>query len=156
MSDLEKILWTSASTILGGVIVFVVGQLLFKFLIEPIHELRKVIGETHFNLGFHGSVILTPLARNKERSDKAYDALMKNSCDLLMRSEAIPFYRCVSWVSRGFVPPRQKVRDAAKWLRGLTTYLHETDDKANSHLDEIRERIGRIERNLGLPSLLDN
>ncbi|HYS83735.1 MAG TPA: hypothetical protein VEN78_01865 [Bradyrhizobium sp.] len=77
MSDLERILLTSVFTILGGVLVFVIGQLLSKFLIEPIHELRKVIGEVRFNLAFHAPVILTPIARNTERSDKACDTLMK-------------------------------------------------------------------------------
>ena len=52
MGDLEKILLTSASTILGGVIVFVIGQLVSKFLIEPIHELRKAVGEVQFYLAY--------------------------------------------------------------------------------------------------------
>ncbi len=73
-----------------------------------------------------------------------------------MRSETIPFYRCVSWVSRGFVPSSEKVADAAKWLRGLTTYLHETGEKANLDLDDINGCIKRIERDLGLPSLKDS
>lgn len=52
MSDLERILLTSALTILGVVVVLVMGQLLSKFLIEPIHELRKVVGEVRFSLAF--------------------------------------------------------------------------------------------------------
>lgn len=44
MDDLTKILLTSSLTVLGGVLVFVTGQLIVKFLIEPIHELKKIIG----------------------------------------------------------------------------------------------------------------
>ena len=154
MSDLERILLTSALTILGGVVVLVIGQLLSKFLIEPIHELRKVVGEVRFSLAFHGPTILTPISRTPERSDKACDALMKCSSELLVRSEVIPSYSFVSWVSCRFVPEKRRVADAAKCLRGLTTYLHETEDKANAHLDEIESRIQRIERNLGLPPIV--
>jgi asparagine N-glycosylation enzyme membrane subunit Stt3 len=50
VSELEKIVWTAAFTILGGVLVYVIAQLLSKFLIEPTHELKRVIGEVRFNL----------------------------------------------------------------------------------------------------------
>jgi hypothetical protein len=43
--------------------------------------LRKTIGETRFAL--HASEIHTPISRNQERSNKARDALMKNSSDPL-------------------------------------------------------------------------
>lgn len=153
MTDLEKILVTSMLTIFGGVLVFAVGQLISKFVIEPIHELRKAIGEVRYNLLFFAPDILTPIGRTKERCDQVQDALRKNSSDLYIRSEAIPFYPLASWVSRGSVPRRENVADAAKWLRGLSTYMHETGEKANSHIDDIRRIIIRIERNLGLPPL---
>ena len=153
MDDFEKILLTSMLTILVGVVVFVIGQLLSKFLIEPVHELRKAIGEVRYNLLFFAPDILTPIGRTRESSDKVCDALRKNSSDLYIRSEAIPFYPLVSWVFRGSVPPREKVMDAAKWLRGLSTYMHETDEKANSHIEDVSSIVKRIERNLGLLSV---
>jgi hypothetical protein len=156
MGDLEKILFTSALTILGGVIVFVVGQLLSKFLIEPVQELRKVIGEVRFTLSFHAPTILTPIARTPGASDKAHEALMKCSCDLLVRAEAIPFYRLVCWASLRFVPEKKKVADAAKSLRGLSTYMYETGENAHENLSEINGRINRIEDNLGISSLIDS
>lgn len=150
MSDLEKILWTSASTILGGVILFVIGQLLSKFLIEPIHELRKTIGEVRFSLAYYAPIIHTPISRDKERSDKAYDAIMKNSCDLLTKADAIPFYR---FLPRQLVLPIKCIDRAAVDLRGLTTYLHETGEKAASHIEEINRRVESIERQLQLRPL---
>ena len=36
---------TAALTIVGGVLIYVIGQLLMKFLIEPFHEFRKLLGE---------------------------------------------------------------------------------------------------------------
>ena len=150
MSDLEKILWTSASTILGGVILFVIGQLLSKFLIEPIQELRKAIGEVRFNLAFYAPIIHTPISRDKENSDKAYDAIMRNSCDLLTKAHGIPFY---SFLPRQFVLPIKCIDRAAVDLRALTTYLRETGEKANSHIEEVNMRVGSIERQLQLRPL---
>lgn len=153
MTDLEKILVTSALTIIGGVVVFVIGQLISKFVIEPVHELRKAIGEVRYNLLFFAPDILTPIGRTKENCDRVRDALRKSSSDLYIRSEAIPLYSLASWLSRGSVPPRDQVADAAKWLRGLSTHMHETDEKVNSHIDNVRSMIIRIERDLGLPPL---
>lgn len=153
MTELENIFVTSAVTIGGGLILYVTGQLLSKFFIEPSHELKKVIGEVRFNLAFHAPVIHTHISRNPERSQEAYEALMRNSCDLLARMNAIPFYSRISSLSRGFLPSKQAIVDSAVQLRGLSTYVHETDAKANDALVTIVKRVARIEKNLGLEPL---
>jgi len=153
MTELEKIFLTSAVTIFGGLFVYVAGQLLSKFLIEPTHELKKTIGEVRFNLSFYEPIIHTPISRNPERSQKAYEALTKCSCDLLERVNAIPFYTKLSSLSRGFLPPKQSIVESAVQLRGLSTYVHETGPKANDSLDTIAKWVARIEKNLGLEPL---
>lgn len=150
MTELENIFVTSAVTIVGGLCLYVTGQLLSKFFIEPTHELKRAIGEVRFNLAFHAPIIHTPISRNSERSQKAYEALMKSSCDLLARVNAIPFYSRLSSLSRGFLPSKQAIVDSAVQLRGLSTYVHETDSKANDSLDTIAKRVARVEKNLGL------
>ena len=152
MTELEKIIVTSAFTIGGGVVLYVTGQLLSKFFIEPTHELKKTIGEVRFNLAFYAPIIHTPIGRTEDRSQKAYEALMKSSCDLLARVNAIPFYSHLSNLSCGFLPSKQAIVDAAVQLRGLSTYVHETGDKANNSLDVIAKRVALIEKNLGLES----
>jgi len=154
MSDLEKILFTSALTVLGGVFVFGVGQLLLKFFMEPAHELRKAIAAVRHSLLFFAPDILTPVGRSPESSTKARDALLKNSADLYIWCEAI---RCYWPISRLLgLPAKDKVLDAAKWLRGLSTYMHETGEKANGHIEQVSGTVKRIERDLGLPSLYES
>ena len=153
MSGLEKTICTAAFTILGGVLVYAIGQLLSKFLIDPSHELKKAIGEVRFNLAFHASIIHSPIARTPERSDKAYEALLKSSCELLAKVDAIPFYRLLSRISFGFLPSEKSIRTAATQLRGLSTYVHETGDKADFHIDTIEKRVAIIEKQLNLTSL---
>lgn len=149
MTDIEKIIWGG----FGGLVVFVIGQLLAKFFIEPLHELRKTVGEVRFNLAFHAPTIHTPIGRSKEASDQAREALMKNSCDLIADLHAIPGYRITRFLSFGVLPCRKAIEDAAVQLRGLSTYVHETHDKANSSLDVIQKRIDRIEKLLLLKPL---
>lgn len=153
VSELGKIVWTAALTIFGGVLVYIIGQLLSKFLIDPTHQLKTVIGEVRCNLTFHAPTIHTPIARTPERSDKAYEALLKSSCDLLAKVNAIPFYGLVSCISFGFLPSRSHIRDAATQLRGLSTYVHETGEQANSHTEVIGRRVAKIEKCLNLESL---
>lgn len=149
MTELEKVFLTAAVT-LG---LYVIGQLLSKFFIEPAHELKKAIGEVRFTLAFHAPVIHTPIARNEERSQKAYEAIMKSSCDLLAKVEAVPFYCFLSKLSCGFLPPERAVVRAAIDLRGLSTHVHETNGKANESLETIQKRVARIEKNLGIKPL---
>jgi hypothetical protein len=153
MSELGKIFLTSSVTIFGGLFVYIAGQLLSKFLMKPTHELKKTIGEVGFNLAFYAPIIFTPTARNLERSQEAYEALMKSSCDLLARVNSIPFYSNLSGLSRGFLPSRQSIVESATRLRGLSTYLHQTGSRANDSLDEIAKRVAIIVKNLGLEPL---
>jgi|SRR5579862_682914 len=149
MTDVEKIVWGA----FGGLTVVVMGQLLAKFFIEPLYELRKAVGGVRFNLAFHAPAILTPIGRSQEDSDKAREALMKSSCDLIADLHGIPAYGITRLLALGVLPSRKAIEDAAVQLRGLSTYVHETGEKANSSLDTIRKRIERIEKLLGLRSL---
>ena len=153
MTDLEKIVVTAAFTIFGGVIVYVVGQVLSKFFIEPLHDLRKAVGEVRFNLAFHAPTIYTPIGRSKESSDKAREALMKSSCELIADLHAIPLYGITRLLAFGVLPRGKAIEEAAVQLRGLSTYVHETGEKANAALDVIRKRVERIEKLLGLKPL---
>ena len=149
LTDIEKIVWGG----IGDLTIFVIGQLLAKFLIEPIHELRKAVGEVRFNLAFYAPTIHTPEGRSKEDSDKAREALMKSSCDLIADLHGIPMYGVTRLLAFGVLPCRKAIEDAAVQLRALSTYVHQTGDKANSSLDVIEKRVKRIEKVLGLKPL---
>ncbi|NGZ04009.1 MAG: hypothetical protein CV090_13275 [Nitrospira sp. WS238] len=149
MTDIEKIVWGA----LGGLTIFVIGQLVAKFLIEPLHELRKAVGEVRFNLAFHAPTIHTPAGRSKEDSDKAREALMKSSCDLIADLHGIPMYDVTRLLAFRVLPCGKAIEGAAVQLRGLSTYVHQTGDKANSSLGVIEERVKYIEKVLGLKPL---
>lgn len=150
---METTILTACITIFGSVFVYIIGQLLSKFLIDPTHELKKVIGEVRLNLAFYAQTVHTPISRTPEHSDKAHDAFLKSSCELLAKVNTIPFYWFVARISFGFLPSKKNIMDAARQLRGLSTYMHETGDKASYHVEEIRIRVTNIENCLNLMSI---
>ena len=149
MSDIERIVWGA----FGGIAIYIVGQLLSKFFIEPLHELRKTVGEVRFNLAFHGPTIHTSIGRSKESSDAAREALLKSSCDLIAKLYSVPIYEATRLFSFGVLPPKKEIEDAAVQLRGLSTYVHQEGDKAYASSEIIGKRVAKIERCLGLKPL---
>lgn len=149
MTDIEKIVWGG----FAGVTVYVIGQLLSKFLIEPVHELRKVVGEVRFNLSYHAPTIHTPIGRSEETSGAARKALMKSSCDLISKLHAVPGYFLFRHLSFGVLPNRKDIEKAAIQLRGLSTYVHEKGEKANSNIESVNKRVSKIESLLRLKPL---
>jgi hypothetical protein len=149
MSDVGKIVWGA----FGAIGVYIFGQLLSKFFIEPLHELRKAVGEVRFNLAFHAPTIHTPIGRTPDKSGAAQDALMKSSCDLIAKLHAIPAYGTIRLLAFGSLPPKQSVEQAAVQLRGLSTYVHETGEKAASSIEAVNKRVAAIMRLLHLKPL---
>ena len=149
MTDLEKIVLGA----FGGITVYVAGQVLSKFFIDPLYELRKTVGEVRFNLAFHAATIHTPIGRSQESSDKAKEALMKSSCDLIAKLHAIPLFCVTRLFSFGVIPCRKAIEEAAVQLRGLSTYVHEEGQKASDSINVINERVKKIERLLCLKPL---
>lgn len=149
MSEVAKIVWG----VIVPVGVYVIGQLLSKFFIDPVQELRKAVGEVRFNLAFHAPTIHTPIGRTEKTSDAAHEALMKSSCDLIAKMHAVPAFKVTRFLAFGVLPPRKSIDKAAVQLRSLSTYVHESGDKAVESLDVIRKRVELIERELRLKPL---
>ena len=110
MSDLEKILWTTAGTIIGGVVVLVMGQVVTRLFIEPIYELKRTVGNIAHALIFH--------APNYGKQE-VRDFLRQKASDLLARACGVPFYPVVWFVSVGMIPSKRSILKANRALIGL-------------------------------------
>ena len=149
MSEIERIVWGA----IFAVAVYVVGQLLSKFLIEPLYELRKSVGKVRFTLAFHAPTIHTPIGRTPEASTAARDALMTSSCELISKLHAVPVYAVTRHLAFGALPPGKLVEKAAVQLRGLSTYMFETDRKANDSIEVVAKRVESVMQKLRLRPL---
>ena len=71
-------------TILGGVIIFVVGQFVLKLVIEPIQELKKSLESVSYILLLHQAKI-TNASSNKEIADE----IKSKSAEILSKSSVV-------------------------------------------------------------------
>src|SRR5689334_16778921 len=81
---------TAAVTALLGVIVFVAGQALQRFIVEPIMEQRKVIAEVAFVHLFYANVIEN--TDHPDTVDKASETLRTLAYRLRATLWTIPLY----------------------------------------------------------------
>lgn len=68
-------------TILVGVTVFVLGQIIQNFFLKPIQDLKRVIGEISHKVKFHSNII-TNSGVNEEMINKASGDMRDLSCQL--------------------------------------------------------------------------
>ena len=115
MSEVEKIILTSSLTILGGVIVFVCGHIAVKFFIEPVQELRKLIGEIAFSLSFYANQI----HGNSTKTEEAREIFRNQACQLRKFLRLIVFYEFIS-CGLNALPSRKDLEQASAFLIGLS------------------------------------
>lgn len=143
MDDFTKILLTSSLTAIAAIAVFVASQLLGKLVIEPVQDLKKLLGEIRHALVFHAQAVYTPVG-DRVGEDKAAEAFRKLACDLRSKVGSVPFYDRWAGVSRGFLPARKDAFEASQNLIGLSNSVHQVNRSENNH-----KRVSKIERLLG-------
>src|SRR5262245_13700323 len=126
MDDLTKLVLPAALALFGGVIVFVVGQLLGKFIIDPLHEVKKLLSEIQFSILFHAHALMTPVG-DRQAEDRAMESFRRLSLDLHTKVSSVPFYGPWSAVSCGFWPKRGDALAAAKFLMALSNSVHQAE-----------------------------
>jgi len=155
MSEFYKILLTSAFTILGGVVVFVIGQIIVKFIIEPLQEQLKLLGEIANSLVFFANVggnvepyyyeglkkadeldepvrkVVTGryeeiLKNHWKKSDDASEILRQQASELMGVTNSIPFYDFWAWLIKR-IPKRKDVLKASSELIGMANSTHRED-----------------------------
>jgi hypothetical protein len=135
MSEAERIVLTAATTILGGLIAVVAGQLASRFFVEPWYEQRKVIGsiaEAQLNYAYlfaeSGSVL-----------PEVPDAVLRVrqlSTDLLARTISVPGYHVLA--SLNLAPSLPAIRDASRGLWRLSNALGDPKEWKLRVLDASR------------------
>ncbi len=122
MSQIQQIFLTSALTVIGGITIFVVGQLLSKFFIDPLDEQRKAIALVADTLIFYSNVVSSPGA-NPEVCGPAQDALRRCATDLMVRTKAIRWYRL--WKVVRIALSKDKIIVAHENLIGLSNSVRQ-------------------------------
>jgi hypothetical protein len=123
MGNFAQALLTAALTVLVGVVVFSLTQLIQRFVIDPIHEQAKVIGRIGYCMTFYAPWFLSPgVNRDDEgpgvnRHDevpKVSMAIRDCASQLLATTRSI---RCYDFFARWrLIPSAQNAAEAASKL----------------------------------------
>lgn len=123
-------------TVFSGVAVYVAGQLVLKLLIEPVHEMKKTIGQISHSLIEHDYVINNPGESSEEAMDGTSRHLLKLSSQLQAHLYLVPVYRKTA---RLFNLPRENdVRKVSKALVKLSNNVF------RARVDEYKENVRQV------------
>lgn len=138
MTDISKIFWTSFATLIGGIIIYVIGRIIEKFVLEPLQEYKKTLANISDTLIFYANVYSNLKVSSDEDKNEASRALRKLASDLSAKTHQITFYKFFTKV--GVVPSYKNSIDASSTLIGFSNSLWHSD------LNEIQERRKKIEQ----------
>jgi hypothetical protein len=60
--ELFKIVLTASFTLIGGVILLVVSQIVTRFVVDPLLDFRRLLGEVGHTLVFYSQYLFNPAA----------------------------------------------------------------------------------------------
>lgn len=138
MVDIFKIILTSCLTILGGVVIYALGQIISKFIIEPIHEQKRIISEINDILIFYANKFFIYKERNTE-ADEIIDKIRSLSTKLRAKTELIPFYGYLEKCN--LVLKSGRIDDACSALVGLSNSVYFLEGQTISHVEFYKKTI---------------
>lgn len=131
---------TLFTTILAGVTVFVLGQIVLKWMIEPIQKLRKLKGEILFHLAYDYTTIHNAKKTGKtETALEVGKTLERLGASLLANQHLIPIYSLNQRVFQ--LPDRNKLQEAAKRLHLISNSMFGGECDIHHRLDLYRIEI---------------
>jgi len=134
---------TASLTIIGGVIIFVAGQIIVRFVIQPIEELKKTIGEVADLLIYYANWYSGGpwLPEKQDIAETAKSALRQKASQLRGRANVVPCYAIFSRLS--LLPTRGNIIKASDCMIGIVNSLDGTHGRENKgRRKEIVEALG--------------
>ncbi len=127
------------ATILTGVGVFVLGQIVLKWLIEPIQNLRIEISNVLYLLANDHSIIHNANIVVKEQALATSKNLRMSGAKLIACQQLIPFYEKTSKICR--LPKKDNLSNAAKKLSLMSNTMWGKESETFYLLDLYRVKI---------------
>lgn len=127
------------ATIVTGVTVFVLGQILLKLLIEPIQKLREVIAEVAFHLANDHTVIHNAVIVKEEEAEAVYTNLRKLGARLVSSQQLVPFHPFLGKCF--FLPEKANIAKAAQRLFQIPNHMYGNDPHKYERLDLYRIEV---------------
>ncbi len=144
MEDLLQIFLTATLTIIGGVLIYVLGEIIKIIFIDPWQKFNKVIAKIDNELKYYAYIIANPGIKNHEGElDPNYlkcsKRIRKFSCDLETSYKQLPEILKSKY-------PVSKIVDSAQLLIGISNgiFHRETAILNSDSMKKIRENLNII------------
>jgi hypothetical protein len=106
-------------TLVGGVLLLVVTQIITRFVVDPLVDFRRLLGEVAYTLILRANVLFNPSTEaynpatntSSPRFREAKDECRKLASRLHAFSAAVPLYGTLAKI--GLIPPLANVYEAA-------------------------------------------
>lgn len=133
-----QIFWT----IVTGVLVFLIGQAVLKFLLEPLQEFRRTVSEVAHALIEYANVYGNPGLGDDQKLKEASRTLRNLSSRMHAQMYLTPKYRYIAKVL--CFPSEKSVSEAVTNLIGLSNSVFASGDPvANAgRANKIRKALG--------------
>ena len=121
--------------------VFVLGQIIIRVVLEPWQDYRECVGNIAHKLLFYANVYGTPGFDSDEKSHEAKNDLRNLSAEYTSTCMRIPFYRLLSLLK--LYPKQSEQLEVQKCLIGLSNSTFKGDgSKASDKADKVRRILG--------------
>jgi hypothetical protein len=132
-------------TVLSGVAIFLLGQILLKLVLEPVQKLKQTFSAVSHAYLVHAPILYNPDAASDEQKNEAAGHLRLLSGQLHADLSLVPCYDLFRWLF--FLPSSKKVYEAAQSLIAIGNWMYSSN---GSRLDHIIKNWQRAADNLGL------
>ena len=124
-------------TVIGGLFLFLIGQIMIRYVLDPLTHYRKLVGEIAHVLYYYANVYMSSDPnRPKETGDRVADALREKASLLFAVTHPILLYGFLAWLR--LVPSKDSIREAWKALTYLSNSIYDGEPK---YKREAREKI---------------
>jgi hypothetical protein len=138
--EILKIFLTSALTITGGVIIYVFGQVVSRFLIDAIHEQKKVITEINDVLIFYANQFYL-YEKYDPKAEEIANKIRSLATRLRAKTKFISWYNVFEKI--GLVISKNNISKACSSLIGLSNSVYKHKDMPFGHVEAYREQISQ-------------
>lgn len=140
-----EILLTSSLTVVSGVIVYIIGEVLQTIWLSPLQKYKEIkhdvaVALTYYARDYSNVIDTSDDEKGKLRVIEVSNKLRMVSCELTGYIETL------SWIKIG-IPPKADLKEAAECLMGLSNSLS-TPHKCPEAADDYNKRNRKIAKKI--------
>lgn len=124
------------STIVTGVLVFVLGQIFLKIFIDPVQELMRCLGQIRYCMVLYADIFCNPGVAYQDKREQTVEELRINASKLLGALYLVRIFPV--WRFLRFLPSKKNLETVSSELIGLSNSIH------NGKCDENVNRCDKI------------